>query len=540
MTTWRVNPFTNDLDDSGAIIRNRPIIGQSKSAQDLGDFLDLYHKPYYNPPNGLVYVDSVSGSDISGDGTINKPFETIRRALQKFGSANDITSNVVLADADGVYPIPTTLGENSLVNILGVPEVEETITSYTVDSISAQEGVTITIDRTPTLADNEWRGRILQGTWSFQLRGINIISNTGNTLRGVVTSRQIVNSVQVAPTGTLSLIKQPKVEVDGFNVSYSNNILQFRNVRMIGGPIFIEASGRVDFFYSEIANQFVGLTNARSFMLGCNIAMTGNAQGVIEVATGGELRLGQGTVLSNENIVNQTNNFVSVRSEGKLNFVGGAHFSGIRGILANSGNISETDVGFANGLENYFYPDCENGYIINDQLPPLTFNAPRDIGGNYFLPRASGEVMSDYYVVAQRGAKVLIADSTNVDTNTIPNAVSANGGVSASSQDIDQTLIVGGNPEASAIWDDVAFVDTDTTLMPQHGIIHTDTSGGDVTLTLDPDNLQNGSGYTIKNIGTNDVILSPTVGQINGGATATVAPNTGVQIYLFNNDWFIK
>lgn len=428
---------------------NENVLTWQQGAEDLNDTF----RPFYTPDRSYtdIWVDSNTGSDETGDGQETNPFASIERAVQMFGASN-VGGNILL-DGMGTYEFPTVMTQNSRFNIVGVPYVDETITSYTVDSISQAEGVVITITRTPTLANNEWQGKILQGTWGGQTRAINIAKNVGNTIYGVVTGIEFLNSEQITPSGDLDLLIQPEVNIPSSVTPYSNQLISFRQCKITGGAIFLSISGRLDFFFCELNNQRFSSLTSRSLILGSTISMTGIDRGIIQVNNSAVVRLGQGTVITDKNISSADRNFVQVSTGGKLEFTAGVHVQGFKGFRANNGVISANDSGNSNSLENYFYDDCEFGYILNDQLPAGTFAAPRDIGGEYFLPKSTGEITGDYYVQAERSAVALIESGTDVTTATGTNTVSADGGTGNVCIAADGTRIYGGTPDIPAFKD---------------------------------------------------------------------------------------
>lgn len=523
-----------DNNTTGAIWNKHPILDNPKYAKILADFLDKTYKPYINDITE-VFVNNDTGSDDNDGLSSVTAFETLERAFQKCQGMYGDQTVIQVANTGIAYSLG---GISNLNNVLvnGEDLDEETRNVTSVIDFGVSVGCIFEVDG-PTLADDEWANRILH------LRGagnnvwnINVDSNVGNTIYGCTVNRNFINDNTINPTGgTVTLLSLPEINVPDITVFAGSTDFRFNLIRFTGNQVFINQGGKFEWLRCEVKNQAItsGLGGGVAFILSSVVAMTGANDGFLLGRRGGVLQIGSGSVVNSSNLNNPANNFIDIAQDSQLVFVRGLILRDCKFRMdgANSFILPQPNLRFVM-RELGGTPTVDTPYIINSQVTGL--------GYSYFLPDTRGEISGDYMVEASRGAVVELRAGTNVTTLLGTNTVSADNGNSLSARDIDNTTINGGSPELSAMWNVVVEIDADTTLTASQAIIHTDTSGGDVILTLDPAELQNGAEYTIKNFGSNDVIIVATGGQINGSASAIVAPNTGVQIYLYNNDWFIK
>ena len=477
-TTYRLGAGLTNLDwvvasASGATITgDHAAFENPTTLQEWIDFADPLWRPEYNAPSvhgalgGNIYVGDWSAhggtpgtpSDTTGNGSINTPFATIPRALQLVGVTNAVNANIRLAP--GTFDAPDYIIHNNWVTYYGHETDLETVTQ-TGAAVQANE-VALILDVTGIVSGgaivDDLRGVLIDWTsGAGQLvarRGwIRHNDVTGTTAPGVTrltVSQDDANVLRVPVNGNrLKLVQlDSTVRLTQFFHVFQNSVQM--NLRSL---VVSEAiAGSVCF---PLDTDKIGCRDAR-FNIGriqvgrggglelfnCYGAFTGNAnRGILSVRRIGDLQMLRGTVIDCDLRATSNNNrFMEIENAGKMSFDGNVIFVGLntRGLQWDGADIASS--GVITSHFSFVFDACDAGVRINTQTSGLA--------GWYQLPNLHGTVASIYGVTAIEGAYVELGPSSNLTTGSVANAVSADGGVSATAQNQDTTYIEGGSPVA--------------------------------------------------------------------------------------------
>lgn len=161
-------------------------------------------------------------------------------------------------------------------------------------------------------------------------------------------------------------------------------------------------------------------------------------------ATRGALRLAGGTVIDGD-LNGSANPFIRARNAGTLEWVDevvlrGLNANGIQlegaDVVLGRGDVAHTVARFEDGSGA---GSCDAGFEIN-------LGSPRGTGGQYQLPNLHGTINGNFAVEGVACACIALGATSNVGTNTVANAVSADGASGASSAAVDGIQIFNGNP----------------------------------------------------------------------------------------------
>jgi hypothetical protein len=508
--------YLDQHNASGAIIGNNPAIDNSKTANQLGNFLDTSFRRSTTGTVTDIYINNDTGDNDNDGLSPSTAFADLYRATQIIGEFYADRITVHLANTGTKY---TAAGLQNLQNVFFEGEVLE-LESRNITSVTASnnnEGCIFVVDGA-TLTNDEWAGRIL---WLRGTQGdnfyINVDGNVGNTIYGATHNRFFGNDSQVSPAGgTVSLLSMPEVDVANGSVFSESTDCSFRYVNFTGGQVFVTAGGKFEWFSSMLGNTSIsaGLGGGVVGVFNCAVAMTGAGAGFLLARRGGVLRVGSGTTFSTKALSSPSRNIIDVAQDSQIVFQRGCILNGCKFEFdgANSFITNQNGLKVVNRVVGGT-PTVDTTYTMN--------NAATGLGFGYLLPNTQGEISGDYLVEATRGANVELASGTSVVTAIGTNTVSADGGATLSSRNADGTRIVGGSPEFYAGFKQPLRITSSTTLDGSAEVIFCDTDGGAITTTLPPGVA--GTTYKIINCGSsgNDVTVTPDGSELLVGSNSS-------------------
>lgn len=498
-----------------------------------------------------IYVDS-TGDDIRGDGSVSSPYLTIQRAIQALPEQN--TASTIIQLGDGTFSAPSVLG--SLANVTIKGELSDEESALPVASITAQSNadqLVFDITRTPTLGDDDWRGRLIEFNNAGTLTYGWVYRNVGNTLYCGQTNNDLT-SAQLTTSSTIDLVSidtQLQFTV-GNNSLTSSTAVNVQDLEMTG-----TGQGRIPFHINTDKWEYrrvLFTVNRPQFgssgagnVFNCYVQSLGDTtNGVLSVVSGGVLRIGQGTIIDGLSAAS-TEKFVRIAQEGTIAFDGpiiardlgdgGFKFDGSSGFVNNG--LADTDLILFEDTNGTTVGSCTDAIVINSE--------DEGVGGSYQLPYLYGSVNDAYAVKAEGGANVEMPSTSSLVTTGTTNAVSADGGTTTSSRNSDGTKIVGGSPVFSAGWTERTTVTSSTYTATENDNVIGVNFAGTVTITLpDATTLQSGSELTVVdesgNASSNNITLDGSGSQtINGSLTATINLDyMSLTVYTDGSNWFVK
>ena len=455
---YRRNPHTGLLDDSGAILGAHGALSNPTDAQDLADKLDLRSRMFrHNTATPSTLNITNAGSDSTGDGSVSLPFLTIDRALQFIGLNNP--ANVTLAFGAGTFTMPPVLTNMYNITFTGTVSTSVTDVSLPVASITTQTNtgqLVFTITRGVALANDAWRGRIISfanaGAGPTTLTRAWVYRNVGNTLYCTVST-----NIAASPLTTSSTISLLSLDTTLRYLAANNSITNSSAVQVTGCQITGDALGRVMFFVSTDKWQFndcyfainrpqIGQAGG-AFFFRCYLNNLGDTtEGILSVVRGGNCRLGQGTVIDTQNAATNEK-FVRVAQDAKFSFDGPVVMRGMEVGFKVEGAAIFTE----NGVDVLDVILFENGSGTVSNTKAFTINTNGEgSGGTQSLPLLSGAITGNYAVESTNDSFCRYTSTSTLVTALGTNYVSADAGVTTSSQASDATSIKGAFPAFSA------------------------------------------------------------------------------------------
>lgn len=496
-TKYRINPFTGQLDDSGAIIGSHFNIGQSGSAQELGDFVDS-HVRFENKDGypSTVYVNPTSGSDETGTGTSGDPFATIERAITCDPYTEKTARTIQLQDVDASYEFDFNLFNMARLTIQSTPEVVETRNISSVTSATRTKGIVFTVDG-PTLTDNEWKGRVLYvGGVLGNNKKIYVHENDGNLISGRMVARAGFDSSQSSPAGgTVSLMKFAEIENTNADTIIIGNLeFTLNNVQITGNNMYVE-SGRLTILNCIIDD--ITQIGGEVFFISTIYNPSGSAIfGAIQEYAGNRARFYTGCVMTDRHcpITSTDGYFITSVFNGTIVEAGGIDFVGLgeQGIELNGANFGEAGWFVANQAPIFFVDNinttCKGAFKCETDRAITIFESIRSVGSRVYIGECVGSIDADYLVTAQRGSYVVIDELASVTTALGTNTVSADGGVTECAYNyFDKTIIFGGSvkPIIDRTYETPVQVGTDVEVTTTGDDVRGDGSSGNPYATLD-------------------------------------------------------
>jgi hypothetical protein len=450
-------PTHSHTETEVTITGDHPVLEDPTTVAELVDYLDLTTRPQVDSGNipATIYIDSVSGSDITGDGTVGTPFETLSRAYQLHAFNPSVARTIQLAVA-GTYPV-TGRGIHAL-NRLTISGPAPTIANrtVTVDGASSRSAGLILNDSIGGMTVDAFRGSIvefhggaLEGSFGViyqNTAGQFFVSQdtVGTFVTSGVTSIDIrTNGATITlPDGPFTFESASALVIEDVDFVQTNRELRFNDTDQV-------TCRRCRFFVQSIAAGRGGTGNFQTCYM-ANDGTTSTDSGMVYARTQGILALQRGSVIDGVNAAAAAAHVLAA-SFGFIDTWGETVFRdlGDNGILCRSSYIAVRSDSITTDSEWRFL-DCTNGIRVNSD--------DEGAGGALHLPDCFGNITSTtngYLVSATRGAFVRIGDissssvTTAVSGGTGTNDVSADNEVSFVAQDEDGTYIAGGTPVAS-------------------------------------------------------------------------------------------
>jgi hypothetical protein len=399
-----------------------------------------------------VYVDSATGNDATGDGTLGNPYATLERAFMVCPAAPRVSRTIRL---QGAGPYNFGAAHTANLNFITVqgddPIVSTTRTITSIGSSSQANGLVLT-DAGVAMGVDEYRGRLVLFT-SGPLNGTygTVATNTANTV-SVISGRSastyalpaIGNTYQILEWVTvLDFPFLPNGSVV-FESSAGSTFLSLK-IAQAGAFLFCNDTDKIDFTRCRI--EIDGLICGRGggiFLTTCSVANVGSTfsdWGMLSALTNSTILLKNGTLIDAQRATSSTRKFISCLSMGTYESQGEIGFRDLstKGILVRGGVVTRLQARLGTLFHTWRFFACSAALQINTSSEGWGW-APLD------LPALHGTITGNYAVSATGGAHVRLGSTSALVTATVPNAVSANGGTSAVSRATDDTIIVNGTP----------------------------------------------------------------------------------------------
>jgi hypothetical protein len=438
--------------------------------------------------------------------------------------------------------MPATLSEANWITFEGTTSVAESRTIDSVDVLTDAGGIALTIDGA-ALSNDEVRGQLIQWTSGAANGDFGwIYRNTANQI--FVTNEDNSAIPAIVATDTIDFIDlDTSLEYTGTPVIENSSQLNIRKVNMTddvanGRVLFILSTDKIEIRYTNwtMGRPQVGGYGRAHFW--CNYIGTKGAtnRGCLAGVNGSFIQLERGTVIDcglNTSAANKR--FIQFAAGANVSFSGQTVIRQIddaRGIECD-GMVWLAGGGI--GTHDTWRFETEGATASN--IAGFIFNTTGEgIGGVSQLPNIQGEVTSNFVVEAQLNAYITFGTSSSVTTNTTTNAVSADGGTSASAEARDGTKIEGADPgvkEFHAVQTLAASGDIDGS-WPRVDVAG---SGGAVTLTSTPNIIAGSDGeeLIIKGTSNTNTLTIQDESQLGSSGVFT---KTGTNVTLTQGDVF--
>lgn len=442
MTKYRFNPFTNKLDDSGAIVGKHPAILNVADAQELGEFFENTNRPAYTDASvgSTIYVDT-AGSDVTGDGTVGSPFASIQKATQLIGWSDNSLRTIQLGA--GTFTLPNSIAGLNNVTIQGTQTITET-RNISSPVTTLREGVVFTVDGA-TLTNDEWRDRHLQYS---STRNIVVTRNIGNVIYGIIYRTNSVSDLQFDISGTVGLIEfttlQTPSAVDA-NINLCSG-LTFKFLKLTSQSsrdILIKGNPGVNFWGCqwEVRRPVIEDSTVNYW----SGSFTGGGQdGMLYIGARSTVSIGAGMVFSDRlagfNGCWINNSFGSTLQHNGLLFFRGLDATGIRtdaGKVEDISGLSSLISGKV--IFDDYAATCSGFYDFNSQTT--------GVDSVSIMPEMTGQTTANYITEARNGAFIIHNSASDVATGLGTMTVSATAGANNAPYNVqDNTIIIGGSP----------------------------------------------------------------------------------------------
>ena len=416
--------------------------------------------------NTNIYVNSSTGDDDAGDGSVGSPYQTFERARKDIPLNSKYQRNIYLAA--GNYEVDTDLNLLAYISshaIYGATSVES---SETISNIVATDadGIQMTVAGagwTP----NEHEGKIVKWTsGSFLNRYGVVYENTADTL--YVTHSSQIGKLSVlgftpAINDTFDITTNDTTlnfnKLSGSNIGVKSSRFKFQDLDITGSGI-VSQSASSNFIRCNFSNGLLAGANATFLILQtCFIACTGSS--IIRNFQNMTIKMFAGTVVkgNSNGIFMRDGCYVKLQGEVVMSNLDNNGIS----ILGNFWG-QERDSGILR------WHNCDGGFIHG------WYNS-QDVGGvdseqiNFMsLPTMYGTLTGDYLIRAKAGDTIIVDSDTDVTTALGTNTCTCNEVNESYYNDLDGTIIYGLGKVGETIRQDI-----NTTAQT----IYVDTTSGD-------------------------------------------------------------
>jgi hypothetical protein len=434
-----------------------------KLIKDSGSTVaSLANERYWSDP-GLVavpaalYVDNVTGSDTTGDGSVGSPWATLGKAMLEMPILSDNPRIINLVQSATAYEFPSrTLWAFNLCSIQGelVNDGLGTLTSTAGTGGSEAAGTNIEVSGSAWVTDEHVGKLILFSSGALTGKYGVVYENDADTL---FATTQDTSYVAPSSGDQFELLEfgsriewDPGTSSDEEAISVNRN-LGFKNIKFnintAGTDRSLQNSSisRIDYqrcYFDQDISVIVISDGARARLRTCYVTNRGDdfgERGMIQAGKNGSLSLFQGTVIDCRFATTTDPTGSGIKSkagstpkwQGELVIRG----MGTLGYSLESCFVGKNDNAGSTNLIRFV--DCQTGFIINTNS--------EEAGGAYGLPDLYGNITGNYVVTADDGAYVTINGGTATSVVGVL-AVSADNGVSNIALTARGTRIEGGSP----------------------------------------------------------------------------------------------
>jgi hypothetical protein len=434
-----------------------------------------------------LYVDNVNGSDVLGDGSAAKPWQTLAFAMMKLPILADYarTIHLIASPTNYEFPSRTLMGFN-LCTIEGAlaNDGQGTLTSTAGTGGTEASGISAVVAGAGWTPDEhvgksiKWSSGGLNNTYGV------VYANTSDTL-SVSTDR---TNAFVAPSSgdTFELLEHavtiawPEENTSNEQSVYVDRSLFFRDIKFLitsaavgNRALQCSAVGRTDFrrcfFDSTIGTVLVTRGTSARFRTSY-FTCRGDSfaeRGIASISNNADGRFMQGTVIDGTfaTSVNPAGSGIKARSNSSIEWQGEmvVRELGTLGINIEGNGTTQTAENTSPSNFNVVrFVNCQRGLRFNPE--------EEDGGGNYYVVDMHGTITGNYVVEAQNDSIVTLQGGTASSAAGVL-SVSADGGVSNIAQSDDGTIIRGGSPAyvppvstGNTIWVDAVFGNDATAL----------------------------------------------------------------------------
>jgi len=446
-------PGAGDLYFNTTILRWRRYDGAAWSNL----VVEVGYRPWEQPastPATLFVV--IGGDDVFGLGTLVSPYATIQRAVRDIGDNNGATITVDIGV--GIFSLPDVIEFPSNVLLQGTTSdgavavqsgaavtatqarLELDVTGFVGAVIDDLKGNLIEWTGGPAAGRRGWiRRNDVTGTTAPGVTRVSV-SQEGTVLAVPVAgnSFKIVNiDTEIAYTTGAS----PAVFSDGLQV----NARFLRFTTTVAAALLTEGPEKFGFRDCKFElGRIQAPAQGRVELFNCWLQNSGSAARGVLSARGGQIILIQGSVVDCVGLA-AASAFVELSNNGRIRHAGNVIFRafGSKGILADGSQINPD--GAVGVRDSWVFDSCNGGVRINDEV----VSADEGLAGWYRLPNLFDDVLPlvrTYSVEAQDCACVALGPTSSIDSAAGTNVVSADGGLTNTSQAPDTTIIIGGVP----------------------------------------------------------------------------------------------
>lgn len=456
-------------------------------------------------------------SDVTGDGSVQKPFATIAHALQATPWLPGIATTKTIQLGTGSFSAPVVILGWRRVNIVGNTSTEASYTISATPGNTASTGIRVTVNGgvpVPGWALNNQVGKIVQFT-----------SGTLNNFQGVIYANTTTDA-WISPTSASTVFQAPAIG-NTFNVLTLNSTitlntsgglptvicaspnLRFVNCAMTStNDLFLFSTGQVRFSGCDLRMRTIILSD-QGFFDATYIRGTGltfGDEGLLSVRANGLAVFSGGVVIDGQS-ANAGASTMLVQPGGAM----AASFETVFLNLSEGPRFSGCTVAPITGFTGYriFRFVNSGGIGVNDSA-----SQPNNGGGLSFpdLQDTDGAltaITSNYCLTARGAPSISIGSASSVVSLVGTNAVSADNGTSNVSVGPDGTRIYNGSPTATPEAGPLVSLATNQSISTQSRTTLVDTTAGNVSLTLPTAaSVTKGTRYTFKKtVVANNIIL---------------------------------
>lgn len=445
------------------------------------DVRDTYRPSLSRTGQLATYYVETTGSDDNdgsqpdpGVGNVG-PLATLARAIQLVGELNSDTATIQMGI--GVFPVGRVLTTMNNLTVQGTLTVRETAIIVAGSVVTGSGFIRLDLTGLAVAAD-ALEGDLLEFTngAATGLRGRcfrNLATNAINPGETRVYVTQDPAGAIVPPlndgSGAIDFLDRDttlSMEAGGASNWMTSTQFNLRGLRIVSiegtRALNILVTDKIEFRdcdFESMNRPNVG-GYGRAFFIDCYIAVAGSApDGMLSVTNGAFALVQRGTVVDSElNATPAGRRFVSANGGALLAFQGQVvvrrvdefRIDGVGGFIA--GGASADDTLYFDDADGAA-PTCAKAFVIN--------STGEGFSGFYQLPNLFGTIVDAFAIEAQGCACVVLGTgtsslATSSGVGTV-NAVSADGGVSASSFSRDGTTILNGAPSLAGFFSRFRF-----------------------------------------------------------------------------------